>query len=196
MKLTKSLTLVVFVMLVSCTPKDETIVSAFTQLPPGWSPYTEPLLNYKLWLPPDWKAELDVYEGVDLIDTSLYRPSDNELYGTISIGLIDPYGFNETRRYPSKFVTFSGEPYQINIETASIPCARYEVGWYTLKRIVRVNHVCVLGIYHSDQFGLVGELREKDVLFVFITDEISEPSLIYEWKQIVVSFYLEQPPIE
>jgi hypothetical protein len=157
--------------------------------PKGWYRFVDPNLNYTVWLSEDWEPILDDPND-DFNLPTRFQLANHDLAGNIGIRIIPPVDFQKDYCNPltSECDNPPTKTYNIEVGGISIPCARYAYGTYSS------THLCVVGRYTGQRFQPLWQNQQISFLLNFQATNELEKELETDWKQIVMSFVLEQPP--
>ena len=158
--------------------------------PDDWYRFVDPGYNTAVWLPDSWDAVVWDVTGSDVSVPTYYHPTGEDTDTEVWIDVIPPVDFREDYCIPQ--MNDCGDPpvetYDIQAGDIAVPCARYDQGSF------RWRHICVVGFYSGQQFHPESVGGKRSVMFSLQTNDDWEAQVVPVWKNIVISFILEQLP--
>ena len=155
--------------------------------PYGWYRFTDRVLGYSVWLPPDWKPVTSPADA-DYTNPTYYCRRELDCRA-VSLGAmrIDPVDLIRDSREPGlKEIgqdLYPTKTYTVPVSGTSVMCARYQVEIRGFPSTWQVRHVCVV-----PEAGQIG----YEYYVALDSDEQYEAGLMHDWELFVEGFYLEQ----
>ncbi len=180
------------IILIACGQNTDNYQFNLKSPPDDWYRFVDPGGDVTVWLPDSWEAVVWDVTGSDVSVPTYYHPTGEDTATEVWIHVIPPVDFREDYCIPLR--NDCGDPpvetYDLQVGDIAVPCARYDQGSF------RWRHICVAGFYSGQQFHPESVGGKRSVMFSLQTNDDWEAQVVPVWKNMVVSFVLEQPPVD
>jgi hypothetical protein len=176
--------------LFACEHKKDNFQFTLESPPDDWYRFVDPNYNVAIWLPNIWEPIVWDVPDSDISQPTYYRPINGSIDAELWVQIIPSDNFRDDYCIPLR--DDCGDPpvniYDIHVNDIAIPCARYDKGSF------KWRHICVVGPYLVQQFRPESIGGNISFMLSLHTNDEWEAQVEPIWRNIVISFILEQPP--